>query len=51
MLTKGFWSQAEAFSGETSEPEGCFGSLNGEVAKWQNRVIPSSVKPGTHKAM
>jgi hypothetical protein len=40
VLPQSFWLQNEPFMDEVSEPESRSGSLEGEVAKWQNRVIP-----------
>ena len=39
MLPQSLWLQNEPFMNEVSEPEGRSGCLEGEVAKWQNRVI------------
>lgn len=40
MLPKGFRLQNEPFMDEITEPQGCSGCLEREVAKWQNRMIP-----------
>ena len=42
MLPKGFWLQNEAFMDEIPESQGRPGCLEREVAKWQNRVTPTS---------
>jgi len=42
VLPQSFWLQNEPFMDEVSEPESRSGSLEREVAKWQNRVILTS---------
>ncbi len=38
VLPQGLWLQNEPFMDQVSEPDRRFGGLEGEVAKWQNRV-------------